>query len=349
MSKPLSRPNFASVAAEWLRHDSGMDLQHQPVVEAHPRHLGQHLAAEGIRLVSRALAFQRLVEQRRCCRCTEVFGPRRGVAVVGRGAAEVLEIRPPPPMRLEIAVPGRRIDPGDGAQLLDIAGKPRRLGVDDRVGAIGRYHPPAPALVADHPVPFQVVECAIGGRDRLDPEALVQRPGPVLGPLQPLGDMVIGGVRGFGRQPAVPAEDLLERMLDPQPRRGRAEQVPVRREQPPDRAAVGLGRATIGARHAQPLQRDALRAEHPEHVVVGGDEQLRRIGEGGILGIPARIGMTMRRQDRQVPDAGIEIAGDRAGRRIDGEQPVVVKQCQPQPPPAPAPRKAFQFVVSVIC
>jgi hypothetical protein len=41
-----------------------MDLQHEPVLEAHPRHLGQHLRPEELRVLSRRAAAEHPLEQR---------------------------------------------------------------------------------------------------------------------------------------------------------------------------------------------------------------------------------------------------------------------------------------------
>ena len=67
--------------------------------------------------------------------------------------------------------------------------------------------------------------------------------------------------------------------------------------------------------------------EHPEDVVIGNDQQLRRIGERSILGIPPRLGMPVRAQQRQVFDAGKEGAGNGTSLWLGIEQAVIVKQC----------------------
>ncbi len=60
--------------------------------------------------------------------------------------------------------------------------------------------------------------------------------------------------------------------------------------------------------------------------MIGDDQQARRIGEFVVLGIPARLGMPVRRDQRQVLDAGIKRLRDAAGLGFGIEQPVVVKQ-----------------------
>ena len=86
-----------------------------------------------------------------------------------------------------------------------------------------------------------------------------------------------------------------------------------------DEPAAGLPHAEVGQRHP-------LRAEHAEHVVVRRYEQLRRIGKRRILGIPARIGVPVRADDRQPSDFGMKAPRHRPGALLDGEQPVRIKQ-----------------------
>ena len=122
-----------------------MDLQHQAVVEAHPRHLGQHLAAEGVGLLGRRLAGERPGEERRGLGARQVLGAGGGVAVVGAGGAVRLEEGPALAVRLEVAVPGRGVAAGDLAEARDVGGEARELGVDHRVGPVGGDDPAAPA------------------------------------------------------------------------------------------------------------------------------------------------------------------------------------------------------------
>src|ERR1019366_2289427 len=63
----------------------------------------------------------------------------------------------------------------------------------------------------------------------------------------------------------------------------------------------------IHLRNPQRLQRHALRVQHPENVVVRLDEQRSRIGKRLILGEPARISMTVWRNDRQVANSLIQL------------------------------------------
>ena len=277
----------ALVAAEAAHHRvgvvaerAGVDLQHQAVVEAHARHLGQHVAAEAVGLLgARPGRRARGGTAPRPRLARQVLGAGGRVAVVAAGGAVRLEEGAAVAVRLEVAVPVAGVAAGDLAEPGDVGGEAGELRVDHRVRAVGGDDAAAPARVADHRVPAQVVERALGGGDHLDAEAVEQRARPELRAGEAVGDMVVVVVGGLGREPPVEAEHRLERVVEPEPRRRAAQQVVVLGEAAPDRAAVGLGRAAVGARHAEVGERHALRVQHAEDVVVGGDEELRRVGK----------------------------------------------------------------------
>jgi len=95
---------------------------------------------------------------------------------------------------------------------------------------------------------------------------------------------------------------------------------------PPNLAWIVLNGATVDPPDAEILQLDALAVEHPVDVVIGDDEELRGIFERFVLGEPARIGVTMRRYDRQVAHAVIEPAGYGARFGIGGQQAILMQQ-----------------------
>ena len=199
----------ALVAAEVAEHQrivvarrSRVDLQHQAVVEAHPRHLGQHLAAELLGLGRRDRTGERALEQPLAVRLGEVAGQRRRVAVVGRGRPHRLEERAAVAVRGEVALPGQRVLAGERAEALDVVAEALELGVDDRVGAVGGDHAPLPAAGADLLVVDERIERRLGGRDHLDVEALEQRPRPERRCGQRRVDAVEIAVGGLGRRAA---------------------------------------------------------------------------------------------------------------------------------------------------
>ena len=82
-----------------------MDLHHQPVVEAHLRHLGQHLGAEGAVRIGVALAGANAVEERLRFAVRQIGCLGSRMAVIGRGCAERLEIVAACAVGCEIARP----------------------------------------------------------------------------------------------------------------------------------------------------------------------------------------------------------------------------------------------------
>ena len=148
----------AHVAAEALEErrvviaeGARMDLHDEPVVEAHPRHLGQHLAAKGLRFVGRKIAAQDVVEQRRRVVIREVRRARRRVPVIGGGRTEALEVVPALAVRFQIAAPGQRIALGDVAEPFDVVLKTVRIRIDDGIRPIGRNDAAVPARTPGSP------------------------------------------------------------------------------------------------------------------------------------------------------------------------------------------------------
>ena len=326
MSKPLSRPCRAWTGSEWLRQEPGWICSTRPSsrlmraisVSIWPRKASASSGETATRQSAR--------EERGGLGLRQVLGARGGVAVVGAGGAERLEEGAALAVGFEVSVPGGGVAAGDLAQARDVGREARELGIDDGVGAVGGHDPAVPARLADRLVPAQVVERAVGGGDDFDVEPAEERPRQVLGPRQAVGDVVVGGVGGLGREADVEAEDRLEGVVEPEPRRGAAQQVVVLGEAAPDRSSVGLGLATVGTGNAEVGERHALRAEHAEDIVVGDDEELRRVGEGQVLGVPARVGMAVRADDRQVAYLGVERARKAPHRGIGWKQAIRIQK-----------------------
>ena len=95
-------------------------------------------------------------------------------------------------------------------------------------------------------------------------------------------------------------------------------------EPAPDFSRFGLDRAAVDSRHAEVLEAHVLTVEHAMHIVVGNDEQPRRIGEGRIVREPLRVGVAVRAEDRQPGDRSVEPARDVARLAVGGEQSVWV-------------------------
>ena len=147
-----------------------------------------------------------------------------------------------------------------------------------------------------------------------------------LGYFQREGD-VTGNARIDLSFPAAEINDLLKSLLL-QDAKGKIGTVNYDSSDPIDKIlrSFALDLTAILAGDAKLLELDALRIEHAEDVVVRLDEQRRRVGEGLVLGEPARIGVAVRRDDRQVADAGIEAARDSACHRFGRQKTIVVQQ-----------------------
>jgi hypothetical protein len=87
-------------------------------------------------------------------------------------------------------------------------------------------------------------------------------------------------------------------VLEPVARRRTAEEFPVLAEPAPDLSRVCLNWTPIEPRHPDLSRLDALGGQHPEDVVIGNDQQLRRVGKGKILGEHLRFDMPMHADQR---------------------------------------------------
>ncbi len=157
---------------------AGVDLHHQPVVQAHAGHLGQHLGAEQLGLGRGDVPLQQVLEQGLGLDGRQVGGGGGGMAVVGGGGAGLDEGRPAQAVAFQIALPAGDVLARDLGEALEGAAKALVLEVDDRVGAIGGDHVAVPAALADGLVVLQPVLRALGGGQGLDVEAVEQGPGP---------------------------------------------------------------------------------------------------------------------------------------------------------------------------
>ena len=86
----------------------------------------------------------------------------------------------------------------------------------------------------------------------------------------------------------------MQLVVEPRTGRRAAEQVVVLGEQPPHAARIHLHRRAVLARHAQRLEGHAVRVHQAQDVMVGLDDQRRRLGEGGVLRENAWIDVPVR-------------------------------------------------------
>ncbi len=144
----------------------------------------------------------------------------------------------------------------------------------------------------------------LGSREELNTEALEQGAGSERVAGEPFANTVEIEVARRFIQRDVEAQDLGEDMVEPQLRRCTTEQVIVAGKGAPRLARVGVGRA-VARRYAELSEVDALAIEHAEQIMVGRKQQAGRIAPRRIGSEPARIGMAVRRDDRQPGDPGI--------------------------------------------
>ena len=137
-------------------------------------------------------------------------------------------------------------------------------------------------------------------------------------------DRVVDLVGVVGRGALVDAEDVDQLHLHPVLHRRAAEQLVVRGEDAPRLA--GLFVAELAAdRDAEVGQVDALAVQDAVHVVVGREQQVGRVPERDVVGDPHRGHVPVGRDDGEVLDLLVQLAGDRARLRLCREQAIGVK------------------------
>ncbi len=187
----------------------------------------------------------------------------------------------------------------------------RRLEV--AVGPERRHHPRRPGRVrGQRGVRRQVVARVVGGGQHRDAEPLEQGPGPVGRLGQAVGDLVVDRVGGRRRRPR-------RRPRRCRPARPPASTAPACRGTRPSArtaAATAVAGRRLGQRpcaDAELVQRDAAGVQQPGHVVVGRDEQRRRVGERLVVEQQARVDVPVR-GDRSAGRAPPRTAGGRSPR-----------------------------------
>ena len=265
-------------------------------------------------------------------RAVEAIGLRRRervgahvlVAVVGRRRAVGDEV---PAARLHRGhEPGvvAGVDAGRPPPAASISsGQPGRRRLQVAIGPEGRDHAAAEGRVGgERGVRGQVVARVVGGGEHLDVEALEQRPRP---------EGRLGEARGELRRRARP--------------RSRPTAAARRRRSPRARARASTARACRGRRasartgaatpratglrqrraDAEHLERDAGGVQQPRHVVVGRDQQRRRVAERRVVEQHARVDVAVRRDHGQRRAPRRRAARDRPDAGLGGQQPVGVK------------------------
>jgi hypothetical protein len=117
----------------------------------------------------------------------------------------------------------------------------------------------------------------------------------------------------------------MERVIEPDACRRSAKQ-PVIAANVRQILRASCSTAPPSRRDREVFELDALAIEHPENVMVRRDEERGRVGEGLVVGVPLRIGVTMRADDGQILDRRIECATQVPLHRVGGEQAIGVQR-----------------------
>ena len=114
-------------------------------------------------------------------------------------------------------------------------------------------------------------------------------------------------------------------MVEPEAGGGAAEEEVVGGEEAPGCAGIDVAGAAAGVGDAEGIERDALRVEHAEDVVVGGEEESGGVGEGVVRGEPGGVGVAVLGEDGEVADGGVELGGEGALGGVGGEEAVGIE------------------------
>ena len=219
---------------------SGVDRHDESVVDAHARHLQEHVPAEQAPLRGIRRSGEHLFEQPGGIRLVEVGREQLLHAVVGRDGAVPDEVLAPRFERGEVAGERGRLA-GGREECGDPIGELRGIRVEVLVGPERRKDPGLDVRTAQGGMVGEIVERIVRGGEHLDPESLQQRERPVVGLSELAADLVEGRVGGVRAEWVVDAEHRGERLLDPVAGRRSREHVPVRRDRAPDLARVSRG------------------------------------------------------------------------------------------------------------
>ena len=246
--------------------------------------------------------------------------------MVGGAGTGFHEDRTAGPKRLQEALVGSGVDPRDLGQLGDVVAPGGSIEVGHGVGPEGGKHPLAHTVRGEPGMLPQIRGRGVGGGDDLDVEPVEQGARAELGVGDALGDPVIDRVGRFGAGDQFDPEHLDQLVLQPVAGRRAAEELPVLAEGTPDLARVGLDRPAVEPRYAQAGRLDALGGQHPEHVVVGNDQQLGGVGEGAVVGEDLRLHVPVHADQRQVFGLVVDLASDAALFRREGQRAVRVER-----------------------
>jgi hypothetical protein len=211
---------------------------------------------------------------------------------------------------VEKAVVARGVHPGEVRQLSYVGTPGRSIEVCQAVGPEGWKNTLAETVGGKLRMVPQVRGCGVRSGDDFDVEAVEQCARTERGIGHASGDPVIDGVGRLGARDQIDPEYLDELVFQPVARRRTAEEFPVLAEPAPDLSRVCLNWTPIEPRHPDLSRLDALGGQHPEDVVIGNDQQLRRVGELYVIGERLRFHVAVHADKRQVFGCAVDFPGE---------------------------------------
>ena len=169
-----------------------------------------------------------------------------------------------------------------------------KVGINNRIGPIGRYHPPLPATGFQGLMVMQRIKRAFGGGNDLDVKAFKQRARQISRLRQAFGNTIIKSIGIVRSQTLFEIEQGRQSMIKPAAGGRATKQIIMIGKTLPDFPCIAFYRAPITPLDTQIFQGHTLAIKHTENIMIGHHEQARRIGKRLVFGIPAGIGMPMR-------------------------------------------------------
>ena len=283
-----------------------MNLHDQPIIQAHARHLSQHLRAERFFHVCICVACEHELKKIRAFAGGKISGLRRGMTVVRRRAAKFAKACPRRAECFQIAGPGRRIVSGLLAEVCNIFRESRELRIHDGIGPERRQNPPLPIRIANRLMIGQRIQRRIGRREHFQVESFVQRTRQKLRRAQFFRDGVEVQIRGCFREPLLHSKQFLKGEVQPQARWRSAKQVVMAGENAPDFPCVFQFRLP----DLEIVKRAALAEEHAIDVMIGLYKKFGGIGERFVLREPRSLRVPVRTHDGQTAHAVVKFPGN---------------------------------------
>ena len=184
---------------------------------------------------------------------------------------------------------------------------------------------PAPSRSSNSEMVAQCVRCCVGCCKQLDVETLEETSWEELGGAEFFLNLIVDGERIVPIEFFPDIEKLVQLVLEPDAGGSSAKEIPVPREYLPYLARADSTGFAVAVGNPKGIERDALRVEHPEDVVVGNDQQGGRFRKWLIPGEHTGIDVPVRADERQRPCLLVDLPRRCANGSVGVEEPVVVQ------------------------